>query len=192
MIPQDLSSFTSSSSAVDPWLRQLVASNHVGAPSRTISLSNHSPHGHIAPKVPTTITTTTITTTDTTTIATTTPPLAAKHITSMKKLHRVGWLGGWSAKRYYHSLGVLCNQRLICPWPARSADKFVHRCRTDKLTNSNSVSGSDHYGGMTRALFKICHSDYLLVTPALSYPPPPAFVLSNYSALFCLLCAWHG
>ena len=100
------------------------------------------------------------------------PPLAAKHITSMKKLHRVGWLGGWSAKRYYHSLGVLCNQRLICPWPARSADKFVHRCRTDKLTNSNSVSGSDHYGGMTRALFKICHSDYLLVTPALSYPPP--------------------
>ena len=62
---QDLSSLTSSSSAVDPWLRQLVASNHVGAPSRTISLSNHSPHGHIAPKVPTTITTiTTITTTN--------------------------------------------------------------------------------------------------------------------------------
>ena len=78
MIPQDLSSFTSSSSAVDPWLRQLVASNHVGAPSRTISLSNHSPHGHIAPKV----------------AARPILPAAAKHIPSRKKLCRVAWLTG--------------------------------------------------------------------------------------------------
>ena len=115
---------------------------------------------------------------------------SAKHIPSRKKLRRAR--RRWSAKRYYHSLGVLCNQRLICPRPALP-DKFVHHSRTiDKLTNSNSVSGARHYRGMTRALFKICHSDYLLVclcvTPALSYPP--VLILSNYSALFCLR-SWH-
>ena len=133
----------SSSPAVVPWLRQLVASNHVGAPRRTISLSNHSPHGHIAPKVAAW------------------PILpAAKHIPSRKKLRLVGW----SAKRYYHSLGVLCNQRLICPRPVRAPrTNLSTTAGADKLTNSNSASGSDHYGGMTRALSKICHSDYLLV-----------------------------
>ena len=69
-----------SSPAVVPWLRQLVASNHVGAPRRTISLSNHSPHGHIAPKVP----------------SHPPPPLplAAKHIPLRKKLRTVPWLTG--------------------------------------------------------------------------------------------------
>ena len=116
---QDLSSFTSSSSAVDPWLRQLVASNHVGAPSRTISLSNHSPHGHIAPKVPTTITT------DTTTIATTTPPCCKAHYIDEEAPQ--GWLaGGLVSKALLSFLGrimqstfnlsmarALCGQ--ICP-----------------------------------------------------------------------------
>ena len=115
---------------------------------------------------------------------------SAKHIPSRKKLRRARRR---SAKRYYHSLGVLCNQRLICPWPALP-DKFVHHSRTiDKLTNSNSVSGARHYRGMTRALFKICHSDYLLVCACdagIIISPPPVLILSNYSALFCLR-SWH-
>ena len=134
-----------SSPAVVPWLRQLVASNHVGAPRRTISLSNHSPHGHIAPKVP--------------------PPPPCCKAYSIEEEAPQGWLTGWSAKRYYHSLGVLCNQRLICPRPVRPprTNLSTTTAGADKLTNSNSASGSDHYRGMTRPLSKICHSDYLRV-----------------------------
>ena len=51
---------------------------------------------------------------------------SAKHIPSRKKLRRARRR---SAKRYYHSLGVLCNQRLICPRPALP-DKFVHHSRS--------------------------------------------------------------
>ena len=94
---------------------------------------------------------------------------SAKHIPSRKKLRRAGR----SAKRYYHSLGVLCNQRLICPWPALP-DKFVHHSRSwqiDKFQFSEWGASLPWDDACSFQNLSLRLSACVLVTPALSYPP---------------------
>ena len=100
----------SSSPAVVPWLRQLVASNHVGAPRRTISLSNHSPHGHIAPP---------------------TNQASQRKAYSIEEEAPQGW--AVSSKTLLSFLGRIMQSTFnLSTARARSSpDKFVHRSRSD-------------------------------------------------------------